>query len=243
MNDNVLKAIRFFGPKIENPFGISALVGGLCFATECNNIFGVMANSKGGNIDESTREDFGLNRIEFGIVGWREWTRKWSLYNFCKKRGTSLCDLDSQLEFVMDEFGGITFEPVIKGLRNAKSIPDTAYLVYDKYLDIPKAERTEEMRDKCAKRAMDIYKEYFHSDELHVPVKYVKTDKKNVRVKAYKKTKFPFIRKTLGYLKPNELYRFISLSEYEEEYIIYFNDSIGCVNENKINIVTRMEVL
>ncbi len=234
MNDNVMTAVRYFGPKIENPFGVAALVGGLYFISGCDATFGTVEND---------RKKFAMNGEPFGIGEWTEWTRKWSLYNFARLKGSALTDISMQLDFIMDEFIGTTYGPVLDALREAVSVREAAYLVYDRYLDIPDEVRTKENRETCANVAMEVYNEYFLPKKMHVPVKYVKTDKKLVRVKGAKKGKFPFLRKTLGYLKPMELYRFISFSDDGAEYALVFDGEMGYVDSEKVYILTRMEAV
>ena len=141
----------------------------------------------------------------------------------------------------MDEFSGTTYGPVLRGLMYATSVKEAAYLVYDKYLDIRKHD--DEKREICAELALDIYAPYGIQLELKAPVKYVKTNGKRVRVKGRKGKTIPFIRKTLGYLRPEEIYRFITMSEDGNEYAVYFGDDVGYVNSEKTHIVTKMEAL
>ena len=141
----------------------------------------------------------------------------------------------------MDEFSGTTYGPILKELKEATSVPEAAYLVYDKYLDI--TNHDDDKRETCATLAMAIYDLYGRPTELKVPVKYVFTDRKGVRVKGQKGKIIPFVRKTLGYLEPDKEYRFISVSEDGEEYALYFGDDFGYVNANKTCVITRMEAL
>ena len=141
----------------------------------------------------------------------------------------------------MDEFSGTTYGPVLKELTDATSVKEAAYLVYDKYLDIKKHD--DEKREICAELALDIYHLYGEPNELKVPIKYVVSNKGRVRVKGQKGKRLSFVRKTLGYLKPEELYRFVMVTDDGKEYAIYFNDEFGYVSAEKTHVVTRLEAV
>ena len=235
-NTNILW--RYFEPIITNPFGTAALIAGLYLKSECDPYTGY-ENYIG--YDNLEFKDFAYDKKGFGIGKWKNWTRKLSLYNFCKKAGVPIYDISKQAEFVMDEFSGTTYGPILKELKEATSVPEAAYLVYDKYLDI--TNHDDDKRETCATLAMAIYDLYGRPTELKVPVKYVFTDRKGVRVKGQKGKIIPFVRKTLGYLEPDKEYRFISVSEDGEEYALYFGDDFGYVNANKTCVITRMEAL
>ena len=234
-NINTDSAWKYFTSVIKNNFGTAALMAGLYFRSGMDPYTGC---EKYGYPNTPELKEFAHDRVGFGIGKWKNWTRKQSLHNVCRVGGESIYDINAQMQFVMDEFSGITYGPVLKGLMEATSVKDAAYLVYDNYLDIKK--HSDEKRDACAKLAMDIYTTYEELNTMRIPVKYVKTHGNRVRVKAKKRA---FIRKTLGYLKPEEIYKFISVSEDGREYSVYFNDSFGYVNADKVEIVTRMEAI
>ena len=234
-NMNTDRAWKYFAPIIKNNFGTAALMAGLYLRSAMDPYTGC---EKYGYPNTPELKDFAHDRVGFGIGKWKDWTRKQSLHNFCRVGGESIYDINAQMQFVMDEFSGTTYGPVLKELMEATSIKEAAYLVYDKYLDVKK--HSDEKRVICAELAVDIYDNYGKPAAIKIPVKYVKCNGKRVRVKAKKRA---FIRKTLGYLEPEEIYRFISASDDGREYSVYFNDSFGYVNADKVEVVTRMEVV
>ncbi len=237
-NSNMLW--RYFAPLIQNKFGTAGLVAGLYLRSGCDSYTGYMNYI----VEDPLKIDmktFVHDKKGYGIGKWKNWSRKQSLYNFCRKAGTPIYDIASQADFVMDEFSGTTYGPVLKELSDAVSVKEAAYLVYDRYLDIKK--RDDEKREICAEIAMDIYLLYGEPIELKTPVKYVQSIKSRICVRGRKGNKFQLIRKILGYLKPGELYRFVTVSDDGKEYALYFNDEIGYVNSEKTHIVTKMEAI
>lgn len=229
---------RYFLPLIKNNFGTAGLVAGLYLRSGCDPYTGYE-----NYLAEEAPElkNFAYDKKGFGIGKWKNWIRKQSLYNFCRKTENPLYDIAAQVGFVMDEFSGTTYGPVLKELTEATSVKEAAYLVYDKYLDIKK--HNDEKREICAELALDIYKLYGEPAELKVPVKYVVSNKGRVRVRGQRGKKLPFVRKILGYLKPDELYRFIMVTDDGKEYAVYFGDEFGYVSIEKTHVVTRMEAI
>ena len=235
---NTNMAWKYFAPIVNNNFGTAGLIAGLYLRSECDPYFGYSNYLGDEVIDMRT---FVLDKKGFGMGKWKNWIRKQSIYNFCRRAGKPLYDIDTQMAFIMDEFSGTTRGPVLLELKDATSVKEAAYLVYDKYLDIRKHD--DEKREICAELALDIYATYGMPNELKAPVKYVKTNGKRVRAKGPKGKTIPFIRKTLGYLRPDEIYRFITMSDDGNEYAVYFGDDVGYVNSEKTHIVTRMEAM
>lgn len=230
---------KFFAPIIGNNFGTAGLMAGLYLRSGCDPYTGY--ENYMDRIEHMEFRDFALDRKGFGIGKWKDWTRKLSLFNFCRVAGTPIYDIATQADFVMDEFSGTTYGPVLQELMDATSVAEAAYLVYDRFMDIKK--RSDDKREICAELALEIYATYGTPKELMVPVKYVTTDRPNVLVRGQKGKKFPFLRKWLGYLNPGEIYRFISVSDDGKEYALYFKDEFGYAKANKVTIVTRMEAI
>ena len=237
-NANTDRAWKYFAPIIKNNFGTAALIAGLYLRSGMDPYTGC---EKYGYPNKPELKDFAYDRVGFGIGKWKNWIRKQSLHNFCRVGEESIYDINAQMQFVMDEFSGTTYGPVLKELMDATSVKEAAYLVYNKYIDIKK--RSFEKRDICAELAMDIYSIYGGETELRVPVKYVVANRRGVRVCGQKGKVVPFLRRTLGYLDQEQLYRFISVSDDGKEYAVYFGDEFGYVKSDRTHIVTRMEVV
>ena len=229
-NANTDRAWKYFAQIIGNNFGTSALMAGLYLRSGMDPYTGC---EKYGYPNKPELKDFAYDRVGFGIGKWKNWIRKQSFHNLCRVWEASIYDINAQMQFVMDEFSGTTYGPVLRELMDATSVKEAAYQVYDHYIDIKK--RTLEKRDICAELAMDIYSIYGGETELRVPVKYVVANRGSVRVCGQKGKVVPFLRKTLGYLDQDQLYRFISVSDDGKEY--------GYVKSDRTHIVTRMEVV
>ena len=229
---------RYFMPVIGNAFGTAGLIAGLYLRSGCDPYTGY-ENYIGE--DTLALNKFAHDRRGFGIGKWKNWTRKQSLYNFCKKAGTAIYELSTQADFVMDEFSGTTYGPVLKELKEVTSVREAAYLVYDKYLDIKK--KNDDKRETCATIAMDVLKTYGEENKLMVPVKYVKADKKGVVVRGKRGKIIPFVRQRMGTMNPEALYQYVTLSDTGNEYAIYFKDAIGYVNTNKVQVVIKLEAI
>lgn len=99
---------------INNPFGVCALMGNLYAESALNSKN--LQNSyekKLGFTDETytnavdrgiySRERFIKDSAGYGLAQWTYWSRKQNLYNFVKKRGGSIGNLDLQLDFLIEE--------------------------------------------------------------------------------------------------------------------------------------------
>lgn len=234
---NTDAAWRYFEPIIENDIGTSALIAGLYLRSGLDPFKGY-ENYTG--VEPLELKDFAYDRKGFGIGKWKNWARKQSLYNYTKKAGVTIYDLHSQMAYVMDELSGITYGPVMQGLKDATDLKEAAYMVYDRYLDIKKP--NDEARIICGEIAEDIFKAYALDSKTIVPVKYVKAEARKVRVNDQRSGGvFSFLRKKIGYLAPERLYPYVGITDNAREYIIQYNDQTGFVKAHKVQIVTRFE--
>ena len=60
----------------------------------------------------------------YGLAQWSYWARKRDLYDYAKKRGTSIGDLDTQLEYLWAELG--QYRSVLTTLLNASSVREAS---------------------------------------------------------------------------------------------------------------------
>jgi len=235
-NSNI--AWKYFAPIIGNNFGTAGLVAGLYLRSGCDPFTGY--ENYIGN-DQLELDDFAYDKKGFGMGRWKSWIRKQSLYNFARKAEEPIYDIHTQMAFIMDEFSGTTYGPVLQGLKDATSVREAAYLVYDKYLDTKK--RSDEKLEICAGIATDIYNTYAGTSELTVPVKYVKTEKR-LRVKSQRsKSLLQIARRTLGYLEPGELYKYVTMTDDGKEFIVHYKDQFGYVRGDKLQVITKMEAI
>ena len=125
---------KWLWERIGNAYGVAGLMGNLQAesALRPNNLENRFADASGWT-DETYTEavDSGaINREMFqdgagyGIAQWTYWSRKRDLYDYAKKRGASIADLDIQLEYLWAELG--QYGSVLTILLNAKSVREAS---------------------------------------------------------------------------------------------------------------------
>lgn len=132
--DNAETIWRWLWERIGNDFGVAGLMGNLCAESglKPDNLENRFADASGWT-DESytaavdsgqiTRDTF-QNGAGYGIAQWSYWSRKRGLYDYAKKRGTSIGDLGMQLEYLWAELG--QYGSVLTVLLNAKSVREAS---------------------------------------------------------------------------------------------------------------------
>lgn len=133
-----------------------------------------------------SRNDFvKKHKSGFGICQWTYHTRKAALYDFAKKKGASIGDLEMQLEFLVKELK-TSYKAVWKALCNATSVKEASDIVLLKF-EKPK-NKSEENRLKRSLVGETYYKKYadlpFESVKVEEALKYAKSHDKNFTVKT-----------------------------------------------------------
>ena len=103
-----------------------------------------------------SREKFCKDSHGYGLAQWTFHTRKAALYNYAKKCGSSIGDLQMQLDFLYNELKG--YKEVIEVLKTAKSVREASDIVMLKY-ERP-ADQSEKALEKRATFGENIYKEF-----------------------------------------------------------------------------------
>ncbi len=231
----------YFYEKIGNPYGTAALVGGLYFLSGMDPEFSGKLIGKYNKTKEDVRKEFIFNKKPFGIGGWKHWIRKQSLWNYAGKSVTMLGDLDVQLDFIMDEFSGTTYGPILDYLKKAKNVSEAVDIIFHEYLDLTKKQKEES--DKVVNIAEEVYSVYAASKvSIKNPVKYIKTDCNGITVwKDIPRGLFKAFATKLGKIDTEEMYAFVESSEDGKWFRIRYNDQFGYVDADKTYIVIRME--
>ena len=174
---------------IGNPYGVAGLMGNLFAESSLNPLCKTGGDSsvKGWQyaqmVDDSTIDiqTFSHDGVAFGLAQWRYWSRKEGLYNIwlMQKAGTSIGDLDFQLEYLLFEIE--TYQTVWNTLKNAKTVKEASDIVLEKY------ERPASVGDKTKEKRASFGQGYFDKYAVHddptpegVWVR-TKTDKVNIR--------------------------------------------------------------
>lgn len=134
---------RWLWERLGNAYGTAGLMGNLQAesALRPDNLENRFADASGWTDEtytaavdsgEITRDMF-QDGAGYGIAQWSYWSRKRDMYDFAKKRGTSIGDLGMQLEYLWAELG--QYGDVLTVLLNAKSVreaSDAVLLGYEK---------------------------------------------------------------------------------------------------------------
>ena len=137
---------------IKNEYGVAGLMGNLQAESNFNprNLEGKYEKTLGFTDDSYTEAVDGGNYNNFvhdaagyGLAQWTYWTRKQALLDFARERGTSIGDLDTQLEFLrkeLNEYSGVL--KVLQAATSVKEASDKVMISYEKPANQSEAEKT-----------------------------------------------------------------------------------------------------
>lgn len=130
------KIWNFFKDKGLNDYAVAGIMGNL-FAESglrANNLqntyskkFRMTDEQYTAAVDNGTYTNFIKDCAGYGLAQWTYWSRKQALYNYCNDKGTSIGDIDMQLEFLWTELQG--YSRVMKVLKSATSIKGASDIV------------------------------------------------------------------------------------------------------------------
>ena len=155
--DNPKEYIRdFLREKIGNDYGVAALMGNLHAESglRANNLQNSYEKSLGmtdeeytAAVDNGSYGNFIYDSAGYGIAQWTYWSRKQALLKFAREKGTSVGDLQTQLEFLWKELSE-GYPGVLNTLKTASSIREASDAVLKQF------ERPADQSDSaCARRA------------------------------------------------------------------------------------------
>ncbi len=76
-------------------------------------------------VDHGTYTNFVHDKAGYGLCQWTYWSRKQALLDYAKAKGTSIGDLEMQLDFLVQELAG-SFPTVLRALKNAASVREAS---------------------------------------------------------------------------------------------------------------------
>lgn len=79
-------------------------------------------------VDKGTYSNFIKDKAGYGLAQWTYWSRKQNLLNFCRAKGKSIGDLNTQLDFLYKELT-TSYPQVIKSLLSATSVQQASNVV------------------------------------------------------------------------------------------------------------------
>ena len=125
---------KWLWERLGNPYGVAGLMGNLQAESGLrpNNLENRYASSSGWSDEGYTAavdsgvitRDMFQDGAGYGIAQWTYWSRKRDLYDYAKKRGTSIADLDMQLEYLWAELG--QYRSVLTTLLSASSVREAS---------------------------------------------------------------------------------------------------------------------
>ena len=185
MNEKVIW--DFFYNKLKNPYGVAALMGNLYVESKLNpkdlqgsyeKSFKLTDDEYTKAVDDCTYQSFVRDGAGYGLAQWTYWSRKEGLYNYAKERGTSIGDLNMQLNYIWKEIQ--LYKTAFNAIQNATSIRTASDVVCEKY-EKP-ANQSEKGKQTRADYGQKFYEMFYKNSQIpagkHVRVT---TDRVNVR--------------------------------------------------------------
>lgn len=111
-NTNAEKIWNFLYSKLNNPYGVAGIMGNMYAESGLNpkNLqqsyekkLGYTDESYTKAVDDRTYNNFIYDKAGYGLVQWTYWSLKKELYNYAIKKGTSIGDLETQLELLCQQ--------------------------------------------------------------------------------------------------------------------------------------------
>lgn len=134
--------------RLGNDYGVAGLMGNLCaesglkpdnLQNSYERLLGMTDAEYTAAVDDGTytEDEFVHDSAGYGLAQWTYWSRKQGLYDFAKLKGTSIGDLQMQLEYLWTELSKYT--NVMKALINARYIryaSDAVMVEFEKPADL-----------------------------------------------------------------------------------------------------------
>lgn len=156
----------FISDKVHNPYGVAGLMGNLKAESNLNpknlqNTFekriGFDDDTYTAAVDSGAYQNFVKDSAGYGLAQWTYWSRKQGLLEFAKSKGTSIGDLNIQLEFLYTELNN-SYKGVLNALKGAKSVREASDIVLTQF-EKPK-DQSESVKQHRASLGQEIYDKY-----------------------------------------------------------------------------------
>ncbi len=150
-----------------NDFGVAGLMGNLYAESGLRpiNLQNTYEKSLGltdaeytAAVDQKLYNNFANDKAGYGLAQWTYPTRKQNMLTFHSKKGASIGDLTTQLEFLMHELNGSYKTSVLEVLKNAKSVLEASNAVLLKF-ERP-ADQSVTVQNKRAEYGKKYYDQY-----------------------------------------------------------------------------------
>lgn len=171
--ENTNITIKFLRNKQLNDFAIAGLLGNFyseskLYSNNLQNTFNTKLMKTDEQytreVDNGTYTQFDTDKAGYGLAQWTTFGRKTGLHNLVKAKGTSIGDINSQLEWLWTELTGPYKTKVLIPLQTVKTVRDAAEIVVCRF-EVPKSvlldeETRQKTIDKRATYSQDFYDEY-----------------------------------------------------------------------------------
>lgn len=150
---------------IGNAYGVAGLMGNLYAESglRSNNLqnsyetkFGFNDEAYTEAVDSKKYNNFVKDSAGYGLAQWTFWSRKQNLLNYATQKGTSIGDLQMQLEYLQIELAG--YKTVLEGLKKAKSVKEASDIVLTQF-EKP-ADQSDNVKNKRAAYGQTYYDKY-----------------------------------------------------------------------------------
>ena len=165
-SNNEQKIWNYLYTKLGNAYGVAGLMGNLYAesALKPNNLqnsyekkLGYTDDSYVSAVDNGTYTNFVRDSAGFGLAQWTFWSRKQNLLDYCKSKGTSIGDLEMQLDFLYKELSE-SYGSVLTVLKSASSVSQTSNAVLLQF-ERP-ADQSVSVQNKRASYGQNYYNKY-----------------------------------------------------------------------------------
>ena len=139
-NENAQTIWDFLRGKGMNDYAVAGIMGNLKAESSLNpmNLQGAYEKrlnytdaSYTAAVDSGSYDNFAKDGAGYGLAQWTYWSRKQNLLNFAKKAGTSIGNLNMQLEFLWKELQ--EYETVMSALATVSSVLEASNIILLKY--------------------------------------------------------------------------------------------------------------
>jgi hypothetical protein len=164
--NNEEKIWNYLYAKLSNAYGCAGCMGNLFAESALNpkNLQDSFEKKLGYTdetyvtaVDNGTYTNFVKDKAGYGLAQWTYWSRKQNLLNYCKSKGTSIGDLEMQLEFLFKELSE-GYGSVLTTLKSATSVLQASNAMLLQY-ERP-ADQSSSVQQKRASYGQKYYNKY-----------------------------------------------------------------------------------
>ena len=177
--DNITTIWKYLKKQIKNDYGVAGLMGNIKAEsnfqpTNLQNNFETKLklndNQYTQQVDNGKYTNFIYDKAGYGLVQWTYWSLKKQLYDYARSKGTSIGDLNMQLEFLCFQLSTY-YKEVWKDLQQAKSVQEASNSVLLKF-ERP-ADQSKKVQNLRASYGLEIYnkfKNYKEEQKVETPI-------------------------------------------------------------------------